>query len=107
MISPGEALGDGLEATEGGRAGSGGDEVEGVVDAAEGGHVDNNSGSSDTGGVLTGSGVYDIYIYIYAINRKQTYLKTISSASLSKLRHDAMNCSSSSSKPESLKLLLF
>ena len=59
----GEALGDGLEVAEGGLAGSGGDEVEGVVDAAEGGHVDglatDDSGSTDTGGVLTGSGVDD------------------------------------------------
>ena len=59
----GEALGHGLEVAEAGLARAGGEEVEGVVDAAEGTHVHglatDDSGSSDTGGVLARSGVDD------------------------------------------------
>lgn len=59
----GEALGHGLEVAEGSLTGTGGEEVEGVVDPTEGGHVDSlttdDTGATDAGGILTGTGVDD------------------------------------------------
>ena len=59
----GQALGHSLEVAERGLPGAGGEEVEGVVDPAEGGHVDglatDDAGASDAGGVLPGTGVDD------------------------------------------------
>lgn len=59
----GQALGDGLDVAEGGLAGAGGQQGDGLVDAAEGRHVDglapDGAGGADTGGVLAGSAVDD------------------------------------------------
>ena len=59
----GEGLRNGLQASEGGLTGSLADQVNGLVDSAEGRHVDslstNNTTRSDTGGVLTGASVGD------------------------------------------------
>ena len=59
----GEALRHALETTEGTRAGSLADEVDSLVDSAEGRHVDGLSADdttgSDTGGVFAGTGVGD------------------------------------------------
>lgn len=58
-----KALGDGLDVAEGGLAGAGGQQGDGLVDAAEGRHIDglatDGTGGSDTGGVLTGTAVDD------------------------------------------------
>ena len=58
-----QALGDGLHVAESSLARAGGDEVDGLVDAAEGGDVDslaaNHTRGTDTGGVLTGARVDD------------------------------------------------
>jgi len=54
-----EALGDGLDVAEGGVAGAGADQVDGLVDTAERGHIDglttDNTGRTDTGGVFAGT----------------------------------------------------
>lgn len=59
----GQALGDGLDVAEGGLAGAGGQQGDGLVDAAEGRHIDglatDGAGGADTGGVLAGSAVDD------------------------------------------------
>jgi hypothetical protein len=59
----GQALGDGLDVAEGGLAGALRHEVQGLVHAAEGGHVHglsaHHAGRADAGGVLSGSGVDD------------------------------------------------
>ena len=58
-----KALSHGLEVAEGGLTGTGGEEVEGVVDPTEGGHVDglttDDTGTTDTGGILTRTRVDD------------------------------------------------
>lgn len=58
-----QALGDGLDVAEGGLAGAGGQQGDGLVDAAEGRHIDglatDGAGGADTGGVLAGSAVDD------------------------------------------------
>ena len=59
----GEALRDGLKASEGGLAGALADQVDSLVDSAEGRHVDGLSADdttrSDTGGVFAGTAVGD------------------------------------------------
>ena len=59
----GEALGDGLDVPEGGLSGSDGEERDGLVDSSEGRDIDglssDSSGGSDSGRVLSGSGVDD------------------------------------------------
>ena len=59
----GEALGDGLDVPEGSLAGPGAEEPDGLVHTPQGGHIDglatDGTGTTDTGGVLTGSGVDD------------------------------------------------
>merc|ERR1712196_260363 len=54
-----EALGNGLDVTESGVASTGADEVDGLVDAAKGRDIDglttDDTGGSDTGGILTGA----------------------------------------------------
>lgn len=56
-----KALGDRLDVAEGGLAGTGGQEGDGLVDAAEGRDIDglsaDSTGGTDTGGVLTGTAV--------------------------------------------------
>lgn len=59
----GKALGDGLDVSEGGLTGSDGQEGDGLVDTAQGRHIDglatDGTSATDTGGVLTGSAVDD------------------------------------------------
>mmetsp|Transcript_19572 Transcript_19572/g.59256 ORF Transcript_19572/g.59256 Transcript_19572/m.59256 type:complete len:215 (+) Transcript_19572:1073-1717(+) len=59
----GEALGDGLDVAEGGLTGAGGEQVDGLVHAAERGAVHglaaHHTGGADAGGVLTGARVDD------------------------------------------------
>ena len=59
----GEALGDGLDVAEGGLAGAGGDEPDGLVHATEGRDIHSlatdHTGGANAGGVLTGAGVDD------------------------------------------------
>lgn len=59
----GEAFCHCLQVAEGGLSCAGGQQVEGVVDPTEGGHIDglttNDTGTSDAGGVLTWTGVDD------------------------------------------------
>ena len=59
----GEGLRNGLQASEGGLTGCLADQVNGLVDSAEGRHVDslstNNTTRSDTGRVFTGASVGD------------------------------------------------
>lgn len=59
----GQALGDALDVPEGGLAGAGAQQPDGLVDAAQRGHIHglatHGSGAADTGGVLTGARVDD------------------------------------------------
>ena len=59
----GEGLRDGLETSEGGLAGALADQVDGLVDSAEGRHVDSLSADdttrADTGGVFAGATLRD------------------------------------------------
>mmetsp|Transcript_1757 Transcript_1757/g.6322 ORF Transcript_1757/g.6322 Transcript_1757/m.6322 type:complete len:219 (-) Transcript_1757:398-1054(-) len=59
----GEALGDGLDVTEGSLAGAGGDQVDGLVHAAERRDIHSlatdHTGGANTGGILAGAGVDD------------------------------------------------
>ena len=59
----GEGLRDRLERPEGGLAGTLADQVNGLVDSAEGRHVDSlsahDTARTDTGGVFTGAGGSD------------------------------------------------
>ena len=57
----GQTLGHGLQIAKGGLPGAGGQQVEGIIDATKGGHIDglssNDSGATDARGVFAGTGI--------------------------------------------------
>jgi len=68
----GKDFGNGLVVTEGSIAGTGGEEVDGLVDAAEGRAIHSltadSTGRTDTGGIFTGTGVaYGVNYNLYGV----------------------------------------